>query len=51
MLQLAQWGAALGLNEAMNRMWSDQFVPDYKIKEMKKSESINSVFESEPKVV
>jgi len=30
MLQLAQWGAALGLNEAMNWMWSDQFVPDYK---------------------
>ena len=29
MLQLAQWGAALGLNEAMNWMWSDQFVPDY----------------------
>jgi len=29
MLQLAQWGAALGLNEAMNWIWSNQFVPDY----------------------
>ena len=29
MLQLAQQGAALGQNEAMNWMWSDQFVPDY----------------------
>jgi len=29
MLQLAQWGAALGQNEAMNWMWSDQFIADY----------------------
>ncbi|PKP56814.1 hypothetical protein CVT91_12175 [Candidatus Atribacteria bacterium HGW-Atribacteria-1] len=29
MLQLAQWGATLGLNEVMNWMWSDQFIPDY----------------------
>jgi hypothetical protein len=29
MLQLAQWGAALGLPEAVNWMWSDQFVTDY----------------------
>jgi len=29
MLQLARWGAALGLSEAVNWMWSDEFVPDY----------------------
>lgn len=29
MLQLAQWWAAMGQNEAMNWMWSDQFVSDY----------------------
>ena len=29
MLQLAQWGSALGLSEAMSWMWSDQFLPDY----------------------
>jgi len=29
MLQLAQWGAASGLSEATNWMWSEQFVPDY----------------------
>jgi hypothetical protein len=28
MLQLAQWGAAIGLSEASNWMWSDEFVPD-----------------------
>jgi hypothetical protein len=28
MLQLAQWGAAIGLSEAMNWMWSDEFVTD-----------------------
>jgi hypothetical protein len=30
MLQLAQWGAAIGLNEATNWMWSDEFVTDAK---------------------
>ncbi len=29
MLQLAQWHAALGVQEALNWLWSDQFVPDY----------------------
>jgi hypothetical protein len=29
MLQLAQWGAAFGVPEATNWLWSDQFVPDY----------------------
>lgn len=29
MLQLAQWWTASGLSEAMNWMWSDQFVSDY----------------------
>lgn len=29
MLQLAQWQAALGAQDAMNWLWSDQFVPDY----------------------
>ncbi len=29
MLQLAQWQAALGVQEAMNWLWSDQFIPDY----------------------
>jgi len=29
MLQIAQWSAALGQNEAMNWMWSDQFIADY----------------------
>jgi len=29
MLQLAQWWAASGLSEAVNWMWSDQFIPDY----------------------
>ena len=29
MLQLAQWGAASGLSEAVNWMWSDQFIPEY----------------------
>jgi hypothetical protein len=29
MLQLAQWGAASGVPEATNWLWSDQFVPDY----------------------
>jgi hypothetical protein len=28
MLQLAQWGAAIGLLEAMNWMWGDEFVTD-----------------------
>ncbi len=28
LVQLAQWGAADHLNEAMNWMWSDQFLPD-----------------------
>ena len=30
MLQLAQWGAVSGTQDAVNWMWSDQFVPDYK---------------------
>ena len=29
MLQIAQWGAASGANEAANWIWSDQFIPDY----------------------
>ena len=29
MLQLAQLSAASGVNEAMNWLWSDEFVPDY----------------------
>jgi hypothetical protein len=29
MLQMAQWGAASGVQEATNWLWSDQFVPDY----------------------
>ena len=29
MLQLAQWGATLEVQEAANWMWSDQFVPDF----------------------
>jgi hypothetical protein len=29
MLQLAQWGAASGGDEAGNWVWSDQFIPDY----------------------
>lgn len=29
MLQLAQWGAVSGLSEAINWLWSDQFIPDY----------------------
>lgn len=29
MLQLAQWRTASGVQEALNWMWSDQFVPDY----------------------
>jgi hypothetical protein len=29
MLQLTQWAAAEGVSEAVNWMWSDQFVPDY----------------------
>jgi hypothetical protein len=29
MLQLAQWWATSGQNEAMNWMWSDQFIADY----------------------
>ena len=29
MLQLAQWGAAMGVEKASDWMWSDQFVPDY----------------------
>jgi hypothetical protein len=29
MLQLAQWGAASGIAEAANWLWSDQFVPEY----------------------
>lgn len=28
MLQLAQWGAAIHLDEAMNWMWSDAFITD-----------------------
>ena len=28
MLQLAQWGASIGLLEASNWMWSDEFIPD-----------------------
>jgi hypothetical protein len=28
MLQLAQWGAAIGLLEAANWMWSDELIPD-----------------------
>ncbi len=29
MLQLAQWGASIGLQEAQGWTWSDQFVSDY----------------------
>jgi hypothetical protein len=29
MLQLAQWGATLGIQEAANWLWSDDFVPEY----------------------
>lgn len=29
MLQLAQWGSAMGISEEMGWMWSDQFLPDY----------------------
>jgi hypothetical protein len=29
MLQCAQWGAASGFQEAVNWMWSDQFVADF----------------------
>jgi hypothetical protein len=29
MLQIAQWEATSGQNEAMNWIWSDQFIPDY----------------------
>lgn len=29
MLQLAQWGALSGTPEAMNWIWSDQFIPDF----------------------
>jgi len=29
MLQIAQWWATSGQNEAMNWMWSDQFIADY----------------------
>ncbi len=29
MLQLAQWGAVSGLQEAQSWLWSDQFTPDY----------------------
>lgn len=29
MLQLAQWGAVSGTQEAFGWMWSDQFTPDY----------------------
>ncbi len=29
MLQLAQWNATLGVQEASNWLWSDEFVPDY----------------------
>ena len=28
MIQLAQWGATLGLTEASSWMWSDEFIPD-----------------------
>jgi hypothetical protein len=30
MIQIAQWGAVSGTMDAMNWLWSDQFVPDYK---------------------
>lgn len=29
MLQLSQWWTTSGQNEAINWMWSEQFVPDY----------------------
>jgi len=29
MVQLAQWRSASGADEALNWMWSDQFIPDY----------------------
>ena len=29
MLQLAQWGAVSGVQEAMNWLWSDEFVTEY----------------------
>jgi hypothetical protein len=29
MLQVAQWGASVGVQEAGNWLWSDQFIPDY----------------------
>jgi hypothetical protein len=29
MLQLAQWGAASGMQKATTFLWSDKFVPDY----------------------
>lgn len=28
-VQLAQWAATIGLTEATNWLWSDQFTPDY----------------------
>ena len=27
-VQLAQWGSAMGLEEAMNAMWADDFDPE-----------------------
>ena len=29
LVQLAQWWSASGLAEAMNWLWSDEFIPDY----------------------
>ncbi len=29
MLQLAQWGSTMGLQQALNWVWSDQFVTDF----------------------
>ena len=29
MLQIAQWWASAGVNEAVNWMWSDEFIADY----------------------
>ena len=29
MVQLAQWGSVSGVTEAVNWMWSDQFIPEH----------------------
>jgi len=31
MLQVSQWGTAMGVQAAMNWMWSDKFIADYTV--------------------